>query len=132
MLWFLLLWFVPGDRVAVDHVDVCELNHVVLVPGAPHNAYWVWWRLHEVDGHTDYYVADWRIESDVPAPIEGVQEFWDSRSKLMRRVISQVQEETWSTFDREAHDRRRLPVERRQRLRDGWLLGGISKGSARQ
>lgn len=113
----LLLLCCPTHHVLTDHVDVCELNHIVTPSGQ--STYWVWWRLHEHEGHTDYYVADWRRKCDVPRPTNGVQVFWDSGAKVTRRVISRVQDETWSTFDREVFDRKRLPPERRRRLRSG-------------
>jgi len=112
-----LLAFTPGP-VAIDQVDIVELNHVICpTDGSEQGVYWVWWRWQSVDGLADYYVADWRRVTDVPRPTDGVQEFWDGKAKRRRRVESRVSIETWCFYDRESEDRKRLPESRRKKFK---------------
>ena len=117
MIWLLLLSLLPPP-VLHDSVDIAELNHVCCpTNGNEQGAYWVWWRWQTVDGISDYYVADWRRQTDAPRPREGVQEFWDAKFKVNRVVTSKVLCETWTSYDRESEDRKRLPESRRHKLR---------------
>jgi len=111
-----LFAFAPGS-VAIDHVEIAELNHVICqFDGSEQGVFWVWWRWQTVDGLADYYVADWRRLADAPRPTGGAQEFWDAKAKLRRRVESRVSIETWCFYDRESEDRKRLPESRRKKL----------------
>jgi hypothetical protein len=122
-----LLAFLPLDEIILDSVDVVELNHVICpTNGNEQGAYWVWWRWQVVDGTADYYVADWRRYSDVPRPKDGVQEFWDSKAKVKRRIESKVFCETWTFYDRESEDRKRLPESRRRKLRSEYRIASQS------
>jgi hypothetical protein len=117
----LILSFLPLEETALDAVDIVELNHVICpTNGNEQGVYWVWWRWQVVDGLADYYVADWRRFADVPRPKDGVQEFWDSKAKVKRRIESKVFSETWTFYDRESEDRKRLPESRRRKLRSEY------------
>lgn len=113
-----LLWWMHMPHPPVeDRVAVAELNHVLCpVNGTEQGVYWVWWRWQTVDGREGYYVADWRREVDVPRPTNGVQE-WLDKGRVRRRVVSRVFRETWTQYDREEEDRKRLPEYRRRKLR---------------
>jgi hypothetical protein len=118
-MWIVLFLqaFLPHDNTVVDSVEIAELNHVICpTNGNEQGAYWVWWRWQTVDGVSDYYVADWRRVADAPMPRKGVQEFWDGKTKRNRRIESKVFSETWTYYDRETEDRKRLPEYRRQKL----------------
>lgn len=113
MIWFLIILPYP----VLDRVDIVELNHVICpVNGNEQGVYWIWWRWQIVDGVGDYYVADWRRMADSPRPKDGVQEFWDSKARVKWRVESKVFCETWTFYDRESEDRKRLPESKRRKL----------------
>lgn len=117
MTWIWLLCMVPSPEVVTDTVAISELNHVCCPEtGAIRESYWVWWRWQRVEGVTDYYVADWIRLSECPRPENGVQEFWDKKAKVKRRIESRVFVETWSNYDRESEDRKRLPENMRRKL----------------
>lgn len=98
-------------------VDVCELNHIRFGVGQPVVSYWVWldWDWHYEHGY-DYYVRDWRCEAEVPHPIRGVQEWQDKRTKRRLRVASRIFTESWTTYDREIEDRKRVAEQDRRRF----------------
>lgn len=120
-VWFLTLMALLSGRVYIDYVDIVELNHVICpTNGNEQGVYWVWWRWQTVDGVSDYYVADWRRQADVPRPTTGtncVQEFWDNKARVSRRIESCLFAESWTFYDRESEDRKRLPESRRRKLR---------------
>jgi hypothetical protein len=118
-MWIVLLLnsFLPHDKSVLDSVEIAELNHVICpTNGNEQGVYWVWWRWQVVDGVAGYYVADWRRHVDVPRPTDGIQQFWDSKTRVNRRIESKVFSETWTYYDRETEDRKRLPEYRRRKL----------------
>lgn len=117
-LLIVLLTLVPNPApVCVDSVEIAELNHVLCPLGNnEQGCYWIWWKWQTVDGVADYYVSDWRRWCDAPAPQLGVQEFWDSKTKVNRKVHSRIYVETWTFYDKETHDRKRLPEASRRKL----------------
>ena len=106
-----VLAFLPC--AVLDRCDVVEVNHIYdQQTGFIAGSFYIWWELK--DG--GYSVRDWRAAKDVHRPVNGVQEFWDSKSKVRRRIESKVFTETFTWYDRESEDRKRLPESKRRKL----------------
>ena len=111
----LLIVFQP--QPTIDHVAIAELNHVFHRDGSYQASYWLWWRWeYHLTGEYDYYVADWRPFGEVPWPEQGAQEWYDARTKTRRRVVSTLTRESWTRYDKEVEDKRRLPEAERRKL----------------
>lgn len=151
MLWLIL--FLP--HVVLDRVDVVELNHVICpTNGNEQGVYWIWWKWQTVNGYADYYVVDWRRQvevprrdsdrkywdqvpsrdqrgipsSDIAIPGDGAQEWYDTKTKTHRRVESFIFKETWTFYDLEERDAKRLPASQRAKLKGTPLdVGGHSE-----
>ena len=108
--------FVPHTPVAVEHVDLVEINHFYNAKGChvfDQVIFWSWsddvsalrvkaWRFHKSPHQTPH--RDWRRG--------GVQSVWHD-GHILRHVRADFLRETWTQFDPEVHDRQFLPQEQR-------------------
>lgn len=115
MIWFALL--LPLSEPTTCRVDIAELNHVLRDDGVVALEQWIWWDwgFHHVHGY-DWYVRDWRMASDIPHPIGGVQEWDDQRIKRRLRIHAGIVRETWTYYDPETRDRQRVGEGERRRF----------------
>jgi hypothetical protein len=120
-LVLLLLSMLP-HAVAVDRVDVLELNNVYCQEtGEDRLAQWIYWD-HRTEWfasgkQTDLFVIAWRLSKDAPTPRRDgelwVQEWFDKKDGIFRRVESRDFWRRDLPYDIELRDRDRIPENRR-------------------
>ena len=110
----------PTDHVAVDEVDLIELNHFYDDRGRlvfDQVIFYDW-----CPGEGRFQVRDWRLlksPAQIPRRNWGRGDFltiWHD-GDLLREVRSKGIHETWTQYDPELMERENLPKEKRQRLR---------------
>lgn len=109
-----LLAILPSPDVAVDVVDVVEINHVCdRWTGKEHLVQAIYWRWIPED--RDWRVVDWRLlRTEHQRPVCG-QSVWIDGDRL-RKVRAAAVIETWTCYDPELDDRRILSECRRWKL----------------
>lgn len=114
----ILALLLPLTEPTTVIVDICELNHVLNGDGHETLTQWIWldYDWHIEHGY-DYWIRDWRMQSDVPPPIGNVQEWQDKKTNRRMRVAHRMYRETWSYGDVEVKERDRLPTDQRRGLR---------------
>lgn len=123
MLAAILALCLSAGGALTDHVSVWEHNTVVCgKTGQPQLTQEIFWRVEERDGVTDWFVADWRLSSNVntlPVPIRGewVGTFRDKKDGVWRTIRAAEYWDTESNADFELIDRVRLPTEKRSGLK---------------
>ena len=113
MLVTLLLALLPPVTV-FDSVDIIELNHVFCpTTGNETGVYFLYWELR--DG--EYVIRDWRSQGTIARPRDNIQEFWDPKTKVNRRIEARLVTESWLWYDREVENRKVWPEAKRKKLR---------------
>jgi len=119
VLVFAATSLVPLTPTVCDNVDAIELNHVYDGRGRLMLRQLIFWDWDERSARR--HVIAWRLwKPGQPTPLRNAADvgytlvFRDG--KVLRRVRARVYRETWTQFDPEIDDRRRLSEDRRRGL----------------
>ena len=109
----------PATPTVNDLVDVIELNHVYDGDGQRVLSQYIFWDWHECSAR--HHVVAWRLwKSGQPHPVRdwphGGYTLVFHDGQVMRIVRAKHYHETWTQFDPEIDDRRRLSQDRRRKL----------------
>lgn len=100
------------DYIPEDRVDVCELNHVYNKDGKHTFSQWIFWSW--CWHHHGHVVVDWKWAHDSQTmPRRWVMVKEGEKTCVVR---ARSWRETWSQYDREIYDRRRVPQHERRGL----------------
>ena len=120
MMMTVVFFLFPTDHVAVDQVDLIELNHFFDDRGQLVFDQVIFYDWCSSEGR--FQVRDWRL---IKSPAQIPRRNWRRGDfltiwhdgDLLREVRSKGIHETWTQYDPELVERQNLPKEKRQRLR---------------
>lgn len=121
---FLLTADVGSDVIVQDTVDIIEVNHVYdKQTGRERLSQTIFWEFRPYRGGLRISVVDWRMQDGVRAlPRYDHRErvwilvWWDSKHKVLRRVLAASFRETHTRYDPEVDDQDKLSTEYRRGL----------------